>query len=434
MIMKKKLDNLHDWLEWQQELHPKNIDFKLERIKSVYKKLEIDKIAKKIIIVAGTNGKGSTVAILESILHHNNFSVGTFSSPHIINYNERIKVNKKEVEDSLLLEAFEKINKLRSETTLTYFEFATLSAFYIFNKLNVDYAILEVGLGGRLDATNIIDSDLSIISSIGIDHTEFLGTTIDSIALEKAGVMRPFCSCIYADINPPSSLLSYAKKNGTSFLYNQNDFSFKITHDSWTWNGKHGTTIDLPLLPLIGDFQYNHAGAALQALEIIEPNIFYNIDKIKKGIEDIVLLGRFQIYSKKPEIILDVAHNADSALKLKINLDKFPKKNTIAIVGFLADKDVYSLIKPFSSIIDQWYCGTIENKRGMNSDEIKARMKGTINDDLIQTFRNMNETFLSALTNLKDEDRVIVYGSFYTVSEFLIFSKKQNMYIANESS
>jgi dihydrofolate synthase/folylpolyglutamate synthase len=432
--MKKYPDNLHDWLEWQQELHPKNIDFKLERIKSVYKKLNIDRIAKKIIIVAGTNGKGSTVAILESILHQNDFSVGTFSSPHILAYNERIKINKKEAEDSLLLEAFEKINELRGDTTLTYFEFATLAAFYIFNKLNVDYAILEVGLGGRLDATNIIDSDLSIISSIGIDHTEFLGTTIDSIALEKAGVMRPFCSCIYADINPPSSLLSYAKNNGTSFLYNQNDFNFKITNDSWVWNGKNGTTIDLPLLPLIGDFQYNHAGAALQALEIIEPDIFYSIDEIRKGIENIVLLGRFQIYNNKPEIILDVAHNADSALKLKASLDKFPKKNTIAVVGFLEDKDVYSLTKPFTSVIDHWYCGTIESKRGMNSDEIKTRMKSVIDDNLIKTFENMEKAFLSALANLKNEDRLIIYGSFYTVSEFLIFSKKQNMYITNESS
>ena len=434
MIMKKHPDNLYDWLEWQQELHPKNIDFKLERIKSVYKKLNIDKIAKKIIIVAGTNGKGSTVAILESILHQNDFSVGTFSSPHILAYNERIKINKKEVEDSLLLEAFEKINELRGDITLTYFEFATLSAFYIFNKQNVDYAILEVGLGGRLDATNIIDSDLSIISSIGIDHTEFLGTTIDSIALEKAGVMRPFCSCIYADINPPSSLLSYAKNNGTSFLYNQNDFNFKITNDSWVWNGKNGTTIDLPLLPLIGDFQYNHAGAALQALEIIEPDIFYSVDKIREGIKSIVLLGRFQIYNNKPEIILDVAHNADSALKLKANLDKFPKKNTIAVVGFLGDKDVYSLTKPFASVIDHWYCGTIESKRGMNSDEIKTRMKSVIDDNFIKTFENMEKAFLSALLNLKNEDRLIIYGSFYTVSEFLIFSKKQNMYIANEYS
>ena len=432
--MKKHLNNLHDWLEWQQELHPKNIDFKLERIKSVYKKLNIKKIAKKIIIVAGTNGKGSTVAILESILHQNNFSVGTFSSPHIIAYNERIKINKKEVDDFLLLEAFEKINELRSNTTLTYFEFATLSAFYIFNKLNVDYAILEVGLGGRLDATNIIDSDLSIISSIGIDHTEFLGTTIDSIALEKAGVMRPFCSCVYADVNPPSSLLSYAKKNGTSFLYNQNDFNFKITNNSWTWNGKHGTTVNLPLLPLIGDFQYNHAGAALQALEIIEPDIFYNIDKIRKGIENIILLGRFQIYSKNPEIILDVAHNADSALKLKANLDQFPKKNTIAVVGFLEDKDVYSLTKPFTSLVDKWYCGTINSRRGMNSEAIKARIKSIVGNDSIKTFENMEQTFASALTNLKSNDRLIIYGSFYTVSEFLIFSKKQNMCITNESS
>ena len=209
--MKDQFHNLKDWLDWQQTLHPKNIDFKLERIKSVYKKLNIQKIAKKVIIVAGTNGKGSTVAILESILHENNFSVGTFTSPHILDYNERIKINKTEVETKKLLEAFDIINKLRGSTTLTYFEFATLAAFYLFEKANLDYAILEVGLGGRLDATNIIDSDLSIITSIGIDHTEFLGSTLDSIALEKAGVMRAFAPCIFADESPPTVLLSHAK-------------------------------------------------------------------------------------------------------------------------------------------------------------------------------------------------------------------------------
>ena len=206
--MKKHPSTLQDWLDWQQTLHPKNIDFKLERIKSVYNRLNIDRIAEKIIIIAGTNGKGSTVAILESILHESNYSVGTFTSPHIINYNERIRFNKLEVETSELLDTFRIIDDIREDITLTYFEFATLTAFYLFSKKKLDYAILEVGLGGRLDATNIIDSDLSIITSIGIDHTEFLGTTIESIAMEKAGVMRSFKPCIYAGKNPPSSLFN----------------------------------------------------------------------------------------------------------------------------------------------------------------------------------------------------------------------------------
>ena len=421
--MKEYPANLQEWLDWQQTLHPQNIDFKLERIKSVYEKLNIKSIADKVIIVAGTNGKGSTVAILESILFENNFSVGTFTSPHIKRYNERIKINKEEVTSSELIESFKIIDKLRGDTTLTYFEFATLTAFYLFSKKNLDYVVLEVGLGGRLDATNIIDSNLSIITSIGIDHTEFLGTTIDSIALEKAGVMRPFAPCIYADKNPPSVLLSYAKKNGSNFLYNQNDFFTKISNKTWTWKSNLGKELVLPLLPLRGDFQYNHAAAALQALEIIEPIILDNIKLLNKGIENISLIGRYQKISSNPEIIIDVAHNADSAEKLMDNLNKERKRNTIAVIGILKDKDVYSLIKPMINHVDKWYCGTINSDRGMNSEEIKTRMSSSIDQDNIKTFDSINKACSQAIASLDKDDRLVIYGSFYTISEFLDYNE-----------
>ena len=417
--MKEYPSNLQEWLDWQQTLHPQNIDFKLERIKSVYEKLNIKSIADKVIIVAGTNGKGSTVAILESILFESKYSVGTFTSPHIKRYNERIKINKEEVTSAELIESFKIIDKLRGKTTLTYFEFATLTAFYLFSKRKLDYVVLEVGLGGRLDATNIIDSNLSIITSIGIDHTEFLGTTIDSIALEKAGVMRPFSPCIYADQNPPSVLLSYAKKNGSNFLYNQNDFFTKILKDTWVWRSNLGKELVLPLLPLRGDFQYNHASAALQALEIIEPSIIENTKLLNEGINNIALIGRYQRISSSPEIIIDVAHNADSAEKLMDNVNREPKKNTIAVVGILKDKDVYSLVKPMVNNIDKWFCGTINSERGMNSDEIKTRMSGAISHNDIETFDSIDEACTNAMKSLRKEDRLIVYGSFYTVSEFL---------------
>ena len=424
--MKEYPSNLQEWLDWQQTLHPQNIDFKLERIKSVYEKLDIKSIASKVIIVAGTNGKGSTVAILESILFENKFSVGTFTSPHIKRYNERIKIDKQEVTSAELIESFKMIDKLRGETTLTYFEFATLTAFYLFSKKDLDYVVLEVGLGGRLDATNIIDSNLSIITSIGIDHTEFLGTTIDSIALEKAGVMRPFAPCIYADQNPPSVLLSYAKKNGSNFLYNQNDFFTKISNNTWTWKSNMGKELILPLLPLRGDFQYNHAAAALQALEIIEPTILDNTKLLSNGIANISLMGRYQKISLNPEIIIDVAHNADSAEKLSDNLSKEDKKNTIAVIGVLKDKDVYSLIKPMINNIDKWYCGTIHSDRGMNSDEIKIRMSSTISQKNIETFDSIDKACSQAMSSLGKNDRLIVYGSFYTVSEFLDYYELRN--------
>ncbi|MBT6754676.1 MAG: bifunctional folylpolyglutamate synthase/dihydrofolate synthase, partial [Gammaproteobacteria bacterium] len=339
--------------------------------------------------------------------------------PHIKRYNERIKIGKEEVTSTELIESFKVIDKLRGETTLTYFEFATLTAFYLFSKKNLDYVVLEVGLGGRLDATNIIDSTLAIITSIGIDHTEFLGTTIDSIALEKAGVMRPFAPCIYADKSPPSVLLSYAKKNGSNFLYNQNDFFTKISNTTWTWKSNLGKELTLPLLPLKGDFQYNHAAAALQALELIEPAILENTELLENGITNISLMGRYQTISSNPEIVLDVAHNADSAEKLMGNLDKESKKNTIAVIGVLKDKDVYSLIKPMISNVDKWYCGTINSDRGMNSEEIKIRMSSAINQKNIKTFDSIDEACSQAMASLGENDRLVVYGSFYTVSEFL---------------
>ena len=429
--MKKHLSSLQDWLDWQQTLHPKNIDFKLERIKSVYNKLNIRNIAEKVIIIAGTNGKGSTVAILESILHESSHSVGAFTSPHIISYNERIRLNKQEVDTSELIDTFKIIDEARDDTTLTYFEFATLTAFYLFSKKNLDYAILEVGLGGRLDATNIIDSDLSIITSIGIDHTEFLGTTIDSIAMEKAGVMRPFMPCIYAGKNPPSAIFRYANKIKSRLMFNENDFNIKRDKESWLWSNSN-KKIRLPLLPLVGDFQYDHAGAAINAINILNPKILDDKKCMDNGIKNISLLGRYQILSRKPEIILDVAHNEDSAQKLQENLKRDPNQHTIAIIGILKDKDVYSLIKPMINIVDSWYCVTIDNSRGMNAREIKTRMSTLVGKDKIFTFDNIADASAIAMSNLDTDHRLIIYGSFYTVSDYLsYYESKNNNQIAN---
>ena len=430
--MKNQFKSLDEWLNWQQDLHPKNIDFKIERIKSVYDKLNIHKIAKKTIIVAGTNGKGSTVAILESLLHESNYKVGSFTSPHILKYNERIKISRKNIDDDSLLEAFKIINDVRGDTTLTYFEFATLAAFYIFSKQDLDYALLEVGLGGRLDATNIIDSDLSIITSIGIDHTEFLGSSIDSIANEKAGVMRSSCYSIFAGSNPPATLLSNAQTNNVTFVFGQKHFSHNIYSDHWKWRGKNGAQIKLPLLPLTGDFQYNHASAALQAIEFIEPGILKNEPSLSAGLRNVSLMGRYQKCSKYPEVIIDVAHNEDSAIKLFDNLNKEDKKKTYAVIGLLNDKDAYTLIKPLAPIIEKWFVGTVDSTRGMNSSEIKERVRSLVGDDKIICYENMNNAFEAAYEALYFNDRLIVYGSFYTVSEFMSYQRHAEKKSLNE--
>ena len=427
----RKFNTVDEWLDWQQTVHPLNIDFKLERILSVYKKLNISKIANKIITVAGTNGKGSTVSFLESVLNETKYHVGTFTSPHILRYNERIKINGIEIDDESLLETFEMIDDIRGDTTLTYFEFATLSAFYLFSKSNLDVAVLEVGLGGRLDATNIVDSDISIITSIGIDHTEFLGNTIDSIALEKAGVMRPFKTCIYAQENPPAALLKYAKNKSVNLLIHNNDYRVSLGSSNWSLKSKNNSINEIPNLKMIGDYQYNYAAASLLALDALLPECLEDHDVIKKALSETEISGRFQYLSKSPDIILDVAHNEDAAKSLSDNIKKIGYDKIIVVLGVLADKDVYSIVEPFSSLVDHWYIGTINSERGMNSDEIKFRINSIYKNKLsIGTYASVTSAFNAAKYDQMKDSLLLVYGSFYTVSEalkaHLLENKKDN--------
>ncbi len=418
--MKRRFDTVNEWLDWQQTVHPLNIDFKLERILSVYQKLNISSIAKKVITVAGTNGKGSTVCFLESILSNMDYNVGTFTSPHILKYNERIKINQKEIDDESLLEVFELIDKKRGSTTLTYFEFATLSAFYLFSKSNLDVAVLEVGLGGRLDATNIIDSDISIITSIGIDHTEFLGSTIDSIALEKAGVMRPFKKSIFAQAKPPAALFQYAKNNSVNLLVHNNDYSVTRNAKTWGINSKNITIENIPNLKMIGDYQYNYAAASTIALSEILPECISDDNQIKEALCNTQISGRFQYLKKSPDIILDVAHNEDASKSLARNIKNIGYKKIIAVLGILADKDVYSIVEPFSSFIKHWHIGTIDSERGMNADEIKFRINSLFKNSLsISTYSSISSAFISAINSQDQDTLILAYGSFYTVSEVL---------------
>tara|TARA_B100001059_G_C17800799_1_gene566049 strand:- start:421 stop:1716 length:1296 start_codon:yes stop_codon:yes gene_type:complete len=427
--MKRRFDTVNEWLEWQQTVHPLNIDFKLERILSVYEKLDVVKVAKKIITVAGTNGKGSTVSFLESILCKNNINVGTFTSPHILKYNERIRINGKEIDDESLLNVFELIDQKRGNTTLTYFEFATLSAFYLFSKADLDVVVLEVGLGGRLDATNIIDSDVSIITSIGIDHTEFLGDTIDSIALEKAGVMRPFKKCIFAQEKPPSVLYKYSKNKSVNLLIHNNDYTVNRYSDSWSIVSKSIEICDIPNLKMIGDYQYNYATASVMALNDILPEALSDQGLLKNALCDTLIPGRFQYLQHSPDIILDVAHNEDAAKSLATNIERLGYKNIHVVLGVLADKDVYSIVKPFSLLINHWHIGTISSERGMNAEEIKFRIRSLFKNKFsIETYNSITEAYHGAINQQDDNTLILVYGSFYTVSEVL----QSNRYILNK--
>ena len=321
------------------------------------------------------------------------------------------------------------IDEKRGNTTLTYFEFATLSAFYLFSKADLDVAVLEVGLGGRLDATNIIDSDISIITSIGIDHTEFLGDTIDSIALEKAGVMRSFKKCIFAQENPPSVLYKYSKNRSVNLLTHNNDYTITRYSDSWSIVSKAMEIHDIPNLKMIGDYQYNYAAASVIALDDILPEALSNQELLRNALCDTTIPGRFQYLQHSPDIILDVAHNEDAAKSLATNIKRLDYKTIHVVLGILADKDVYSIVKPFTLLVDHWHIGTIGSERGMNAEEIKFRIKSLFKNKFsIQTYNSVTSAYNGAIYQQDDNTLILVYGSFYTVSEAL----QSNSYILNK--
>jgi len=305
-----RFKHLQDWLTWQQTLHSQKIELGLDRIAEVAKTLVITQPDYLTFIVAGTNGKGSIVSILESIYHQAGYRVGTYTSPHLLRYNERIRINQKSIDDETLCKAFDLVDHSRGDTSLSYFEFGTLAAMHIFNNIELDVAIYEVGLGGRLDAVNILDADLSIVSSIGIDHVQWLGLTRESIGLEKAGVFRSHSPAVCGDTDPPDSLIAYANKLGTKlFLINQ-DFSFSIEgKESWSFRSSKCSWESLPFPSLYGDVQISNAATALMGLLAVDEKLPVSRESINKGLSEIKLLGRFQLISGTCEIVLDVAHN-----------------------------------------------------------------------------------------------------------------------------
>lgn len=369
----------------------------------------------KIITVAGTNGKGSCVAFLEAILLAAGFKVAAFTSPHLLKYNERIRLNGKNISAKKLCEAFAFVEKERGNTILNFFEFTTLAALYIFQQQHFDVILLEVGLGGRYDPVNIVDPDIAIISTISLDHVLQLGNTREAIAAEKAGIMRSHKPIICGDFNPPKTIFSKAKKLNADLYCLNKDFFYHILDGIWSWqfHNKKITALPLPNLPV------QNAATVLMAIELLQLFLPINENAIKKGIKKAFLPGRFQ--QLKNNIILDVAHNPESAELLAENLRKHKYiGKTIAVMSMLKDKDIAKTIKPLISEIDEWYVGILPTKRAATKNQLINAFK-TNNIDLakIKLYAIVNEAFTKALKNKKNTDRIIVFGSFYTVAECL---------------
>ncbi|RWX56638.1 bifunctional tetrahydrofolate synthase/dihydrofolate synthase [Photobacterium chitinilyticum] len=401
---------LASWLTYLENLHTSSIDLGLDRALRVAQRGQLTKPAQHVITVAGTNGKGSTCAILEAILLDAGYKVGVYSSPHLVRYNERVRINGKELADDENCGAFAAIELYRQEVSLSLFEFGTLAALELFKRHQVDVAILEVGLGGRLDATNIVDHDVSVITSLAVDHVDWLGDDIEVIGYEKAGIFRSQKPAICGQPNPPASVPAHADDINAKLYQVGYQFDYKQSDTSWSW---HCGAFDLNNLPLPA-LPLPNAATALMALGAAELDI--SDENIAKGLASASLPGRMEQISDLPLTILDVAHNPHSAQyfakQLEIVKQREKKGRIHAVVAMLHDKDIAATVAEMRSIVDVWYPASLEGPRAATADEIIAYLPGDI-----QPYQTPEQAYDTALTEAGEEDMVIVFGSFYTVGQ-----------------
>jgi len=411
--------NLTDWLGYIESIHPSTIDLTLERTRIVIERLNLD-ISFPILTVGGTNGKGSTCSILESIYKEAGYKVACYTSPHFLNFNERIKIQTLAVSDEVICEAFSRIESAREGVTLTYFEYGTIAAMIIFSEAHVDVAILEVGLGGRLDAVNVFDADCAIVTTVDLDHMDYLGHTREAIGFEKAGIYRTEKTSICGDFDPPQSLIKHAELIHADLKIIGKDFGYEAHHDSFDFLIDSNFVMNLPLPKLQGDFQLANATNALMAVKAMEDKLPLTEISIQKGITLTLLPGRFQEVKKMPSLILDVAHNPQAARSLSHNLKTHvvPGK-TIAVFSILKDKDIFGVINELNLDIDDWFIAEIQNERAASIENISNTIQKINPSAHIEAFKNIQEAYQFASKEVTRNDRIIVFGSFFTVADIM---------------
>lgn len=418
-----KPTSLTDWLLYLENLHPTVIDMGLVRVS------QVKDIANLIptfplIAVGGTNGKGSTCIMLESILSCAGYRVGCYTSPHLLKYNERIRIEQKAVSDEELCCAFDVIESARSRCniSLTYFEFGTLAAMCLFARSKVDVAILEVGLGGRLDAVNVFDADCAILTNIDLDHMDYLGTTREEIGIEKAGIFRKDKFAICGETNLPEIVRKQINTIGAKFFCIGKDFDYKVDNIQWNYKGPVGSYSSLPHPALRGSYQLKNASVCLTALDMLRDKLPVTANDVRRGLLEISLPGRFQVLPGKPTTILDVAHNPAAARVLADNLGALGfHQYTYGVIGMLKDKDITSVVLALKKCVDTWLVANTHTARGASADEIIQALKkiGITDEDKIRVFPNASAAYVFAREHVTENDRICVFGSFYTVSAVL---------------
>ncbi|AUX73239.1 bifunctional tetrahydrofolate synthase/dihydrofolate synthase [Erwinia pyrifoliae] len=396
------------WLHYLEHLHSQAIDLGLERVQRVAAALDLLTPAPVVITVAGTNGKGTTCRTLETVLLAAGYRVGVYSSPHLVRYTERVRVQGAELAETAHTASFAAIEAGRAATSLTYFEFGTLSALWLFKQVQLDVVILEVGLGGRLDATNIVDADVAVVTSIALDHTDWLGPDRESIGREKAGIFRQGKPAVVGEPDMPGTIADVAAEKGAQLNQRDRDWSYQVDGDSWSFHDASGSIEHLPL-PQVPVPNAATALAALRAstLKVDEATI-------RRSLHQALLPGRFQRVSESPQVILDVAHNPHAASYLAGRLAEIKCGAKVhAVVGMLHDKDIAGTLAYLAPQVDYWYCAPLEGPRGASAAQLAAHLNAA------QSFASVTAAWHRALTQAEPQDIVLVCGSFHTVAQVM---------------
>ncbi|MEP7067665.1 MAG: bifunctional tetrahydrofolate synthase/dihydrofolate synthase [Usitatibacter sp.] len=410
---------LDDWLAYVSAQHPAAIALGLDRVREVASRMGLAKppIA---ITVGGTNGKGSTCAFLETILVGAGYRVGLYTSPHLLRYNERVRLSGEEASDAVLLEAFERVEAARGATPLTYFEFATLAALLAFAAAEVEAAILEVGLGGRLDAVNIVDADVACVVSVDLDHQSYLGPDRESIGFEKAGIFRAGHPAIFGDNQPPRRLVQHAQEIGADLMLLGRDFRYEAHERQWDFIGRKGAKRAMPMPALRGRWQLKNASVALAALDEVGEGLPVSLGEVKRGLALVRLPGRLQALPGRPGVVLDVAHNPHAARALAEGLGEMGYyENTLAVFAMLADKDIGGVVDAMRERVDRWFVSAADVERAAPGAEVAKVLASRGLGDLTRTFATIPAALAAARREAGPNDRIVVFGSFHTVAEAL---------------
>jgi len=410
---------LDDWLGRIEQLHHRTIDLSLDRVRAVASRLDIA-FDGAVFVVGGTNGKGSTCAMLASILRAAGYRVGLYTSPHLLRFTERARIDGDEAGEETLIARFEEVEQARRDVPLTYFEFTTLAILRLFKAARLDAVVLEVGLGGRLDATNIVDADCAVVTSIDLDHMDYLGPTREHIGYEKAHIYRRGRPAICSDPQPPQSLIDVARDLGADLWRLGRDFNYQGDRQQWAYGGRGVRRAGLPYPALRGANQLLNASGVLAALEALGQRLPVSQQAVRQGLLNVSLPGRFQILPGQPAVILDVAHNPHAAAVLAENLDNmgfYPR--TLAVLGMLRDKDAAGVIDKVVSRVDHWYLGSTPGTRGLPAAALEQTLRERHRDVAAESFATVGAAFDAAIREAQPDDRIIVFGSFLTVAEVM---------------